>query len=292
MTDSLPGPHERAAMRERAGTRMGRPLPCAAVIADDLTLALDLAELADAITTERYRASDLAVQTKPDLTPVTEADTAVERAIRERLASARPGDSVLGEEYGVSSAPDATRRWIVDPIDGTKNYVRGIPVWATLVALQEGEELVVGVVSAPALGRRWWASRGAGAFVSEGSGDERRRLQVSGVRELKDAQLCVSGLDGWEESVGLDALMTLQRGCWRTRGFGDFWGYMLVAEGAADVCCEAIVSLWDLAALVVIVQEAGGRFTDLAGAVTAAGGDAIASNGLLHEATLKIVGRA
>ena len=258
-------------------------------MADDLALALELADLADGITLARYGAADLVVETKPDLTPVTEADTAVERALRERLASDRPGDSVVGEEYGVTSAPDSDRRWIVDPIDGTKNYVRGIPVWATLLALQEGDQLVVGVVSAPALGRRWWAARGQGAFVTDPLSASPRRLRCSGVGSLDDAQLCVSGLDGWEEK--LDALMALQRACWRTRGFGDFWGYMLVAEGAADICCEAIVSLWDLAAPSVIVEEAGGRFTDLVGVATPDGGDALASNGLLHEASLAIVGR-
>lgn len=257
---------------------------------DDLALAVELAELADGLTLDRFRADDLAVETKPDLTPVSEADTAVERVLRERLAMARPEDSIVGEEYGVSTAPDASRRWIIDPIDGTKNYVRGIPVWATLVALQEGDEMTVGVVSAPALHRRWWASRGAGAYVDDGLSEGPRRIATSAVRELGDAQLCISGLDGWEDGPRLDALLSLARACWRTRGFGDFWGYMLVAEGAADVCCEAIVSLWDLAAPRVIVEEAGGRFTDLGGVSTADGGDALATNGLLHEPALAIVG--
>jgi histidinol-phosphatase len=258
-------------------------------VVDDLSLGLQLAELADAITLARYRAADLTVETKPDLTPVTEADTAVERALRERLAAARPEDLILGEEYGVSTAPDSSRRWIIDPIDGTKSYVRGIPVWATLIALQEDDEMTLGVVSAPALHRRWWAARGRGAFVDDGLSEAPRRIETSAVGELGDAQLCISGLDGWEGKV--DALLELQRACWRTRGFGDFWGYVLVAEGAADLCCEAVVSLWDLAALQVIVEEAGGRFTDLGGARSADGGDALASNGLLHERALGIVGR-
>jgi histidinol-phosphatase len=260
-------------------------------VADDLALALELADIADAITLDRFRADDLLVETKPDLTPVTEADRDVERAARERLAQARPGDSVLGEEYGSSVGADVVRRWIIDPIDGTKNYVRGIPVWATLLALQDHEEIVAGVVSAPALGRRWWASKGAGAFLDDGLSNGPRRLAVSGIRELGDAQLCVSGIDGWEQSIGVGPLLALARRCWRTRGFGDFWGYMLVAEGAADICCEADVSLWDLAAPRVIVEQAGGRFTDLGGAPTADGGDALASNALLHDATLAIVGR-
>src|SRR5581483_9195703 len=168
-------------------------------MADDLGLALELADVADAITLARYGAADLVVETKPDLTPVTEADTAVERALRERLSSDLPDDSVVGEEFGVSSAPDASRRWIVDPIDGTKNYVRGIPVWATLLALEDGGRLRVGVVSAPALGRRWWAVRGQGAFVADDLSDAPRALRCSHVGALDDAQLCLSGLDGWEQ---------------------------------------------------------------------------------------------
>jgi histidinol-phosphatase len=258
---------------------------------EDLALTLELADVADSITLARFRATDLVVETKPDRTPVTEADTAVERALRERLAEARPDDAILGEEYGSSEIPASGRRWIVDPIDATANYMRGIPVWATLVALQEGDEVTVGVVSAPALHRRWWASRGAGAFGSDGLTGEPRRLGVSAVRALEDAQLCIAGLDEWEERGRLEGLLSLVRRCWRTRGFGDFWPYVLVAEGVADVYCEAVVSLWDLAAPQVIVEEAGGTFTDLAGVRTAGGGDALASNGLLHEQALALVRR-
>jgi histidinol-phosphatase len=258
-------------------------------MADDLGLGLELADLADTITVGRFRADDLAIETKPDLTPVTEADRAVERTIRERLAEARPDDSVLGEEFGAGEA--RSRRWIIDPIDGTKNYVRGIPVWATLLALEADDRLMVGVVSAPALGRRWWAARGAGAFAADRLAEGSRALRVSGVSSLADAQLCFSGLRGWDQSVGVDALLALGQACWRTRGFGDFWSYMLVAEGAADIACEPEVSLWDLAAPRIIVEEAGGRFTDLAGTQTAGGGDALATNGLLHDAALAIVGR-
>jgi histidinol-phosphatase len=258
---------------------------------DDLALALELADVADAITLARFQAADLVVETKPDLTPVTEADTAVERTLRDRLAVARPGDAIVGEEYGASETPENGRRWIVDPIDGTKNYVRGIPVWATLLALQEGDEATVGVVSAPALGRRWWAAKGAGAFMRDGLSDGPRQIRVSAVRALEDAQLCISGFDGWDAAGGLDGLLSLASRCWRTRGFGDFWIYMLVAEGVAEIGCEAVVSLWDLAAPQVIVEEAGGRFTDLAGVPTAAGGSALATNGLLHEQALALVGR-
>jgi histidinol-phosphatase len=259
--------------------------------ADDLALALELADVADAITLERFRAADLAVETKPDLTPVTEADTAVERTLRERLAATRPADAIVGEEFGASDTPENGRRWIVDPIDGTKNYVRGIPVWATLLALQEGDRGSVSVVSAPALGRRWWAARGAGAFGSDGLSDEPRRLRVSAVRALEDAQLCISGFDGWDAPGAQDRLLSLARNCWRTRGFGDFWIYMLVAEGVADIGCEPVVSLWDLAAPQLIVEEAGGTFTDLAGVPTAEGGDALATNGLLHADALAFVRR-
>ena len=262
---------------------------------EDLALALELADVSDSITLARYRAADLVVETKPDLTPVTEADTAVERAVRSRLAETHPEDAIVGEEYGASEGGgggrDGGRRWIIDPIDGTKNYVRGIPVWATLLALQNGAQATIGVVSAPALGRRWWAAQGAGAFMSDALLPEPRRIRVSGVRALEDAQLCISGFDGWGQGAGVDRLLSLARRCWRTRGFGDFWSYMLVAEGVAEIGCEAIVSLWDLAAPQVIVEAAGGTFTDLGGVRTADGGDALATNGLLHEQALAIVGR-
>jgi histidinol-phosphatase len=198
---------------------------------------------------------------------------------------------VLGEEYGESSDASARRRWILDPVDGTKNFVRGIPVWATLIALQEGETLTLGVASAPGLHRRWWAARGHGAHAHDGLAGSPRRLRVSAVSDLDDAQLSISGFDHWEEQGRLESALELTRRCWRTRSFGDFWHYMLVAEGAVDVAAEPTVSLWDLAAPLVIVEEAGGRFTDLGGVITPAGGDAIATNGILHEAALGVVGR-
>jgi histidinol-phosphatase len=258
---------------------------------DDLELALELADIADAITLARFGADDLVVETKPDLTPVSEADRAAERAIRERLAIARPQDSVVGEEYGTLTASGSHRRWIVDPIDGTKSYVRGVPVWATLLALEQDGELTHGTVSAPALGRRWWGSRGAGAFVRDGIGAGPRPLRVSAVHELADAQLCFAGFEEWREVDRLDRLLELSARCWRSRGYGDFWQYMLVAEGALEIACDPIASLWDLAAPMVIVQEAGGTFTDFGGEATADGGDALATNGVLHGATLKYVGR-
>ena len=249
----------------------------------DLSLAHTLADAADAITMARFRALDLLVESKPDLTPVSDADRAVEQAVRALLASSRPRDAVLGEEYGQDGT--GPRQWIVDPIDGTKNYVRGVPVWATLTALQVDGQVVVGVVSAPALGRRWWAARGSGAFAG-GSETSGQAVRVSGVRQLADVHLSYSSLAGWEAQGRLSGLLGLSRQVWRTRAFGDFWSHMLVAEGAVDVSCEPEVSLWDLAALQVVVEEAGGRFTDLSGAATPGGGSVVCSNGPLHDEVL------
>lgn len=247
----------------------------------DLRLALELADAADAITVPRFRAPDLVVEAKADLTPVSAADRAVEEELRAVLGRFRPGDGVLGEEYG--AAPGAGRRWVIDPIDGTANYVRGIPVWATLIALQAEGRVAVGVVSAPLLGRRWWADRGEGAW---GNGE---RLHVSVVSRLADAQLSYGSLVTFEECGLGPQGEALGRLCRRTRGFGDFWSYMLVAEGAVDLTVDPIASLWDLAAPQVIVEEAGGRFTDFAGAPRADGGRAVASNGLLHDEALAVL---
>jgi histidinol-phosphatase len=244
----------------------------------DLSFALGLADLADTITTERFQADDLIVETKPDLSPVTEADRAVEQVLRKRIAEERPGHSVVGEEFGADDPGDA--RWILDPIDGTKNYLRGLPVWATLIALEREGRVEVGVVSAPALARRWWAARGDGAFVNG------RRIRVSKVADLSDAVLSYASLTSWEQHGLGEQFLTLARSCWRTRGFGDFWSHMLVAEGAADLAVEPEVELWDLAAPQVIVEEAGGRFTDLGGTPTPAGGSVVSSNGLLHHRVL------
>ncbi|MFI1098376.1 histidinol-phosphatase [Streptomyces sp. NPDC020917] len=250
---------------------------------DDLRLAHVLADAADAATMARFKALDLKVETKPDLTPVTEADKAAEEVIRGQLSRARPRDAVLGEEFG--SDGGGARRWIVDPIDGTKNYVRGVPVWATLIALavrgEQGDEVVVGVVSAPALGRRWWAAKGGGAYTGR-SLSSATRLHVSRVGKLADASFAYSSLSGWEEQNRLDGFLDLTRDCWRTRGYGDFWPYMMVAEGSVDICAEPELSLWDMAANDVIVREAGGRFTSLDGTPGPYGGNAAASNGLLH----------
>ena len=247
----------------------------------DLALALRLAEAADAVTLERFRALDLEVRTKPDLTPVSDADTAAEAAVRRLLAQERPGDAVLGEEEGLVG--EGPRQWVLDPIDGTKNYVRGVPVWATLVALQVDGEVAVGVVSAPALGRRWWAGRSEGAWVRDAPGAAPRRCRVSAVTTLADASLSYSSLSGWEEQRRLGGFLDLTRAVWRTRAYGDFWSHVLVAEGAVDVSCEPEVNLWDLAALSVLVEEAGGRFTDVSGRRGPGGGSAVATNGRLHD---------
>jgi histidinol-phosphatase len=254
----------------------------------DLALALHLADAADTLTMARFQADDLVVATKPDLTPVTDADEAVERELRRLLDRRRPGEAVLGEEFG-EVAGSGSRRWVLDPVDGTKNFVRGVPVWATLVALMDGTEVYLGVVSAPALGRRWWACRGRGAWARV-FGGEPHRLRVSAVSDLADASVSYSGLGGWFGRDGLDGLLELGRLVWRTRAYGDFLSHVLVAEGGVDVAVEPEVSLWDLAAVSVLVEEAGGRFTDLAGWPGPAGGSAIASNGLLHDAVLRQLG--
>src|SRR3954469_12520556 len=253
---------------------------------DDLRLAHVLADSVDSQTMSRFKALDLRIETKPDLTPVTDADKSAEEAIRGQLSRSRPRDAVLGEEFG--STGHGSRRWIIDPIDGTKNFVRGVPVWATLIALVDEGEPVVGVVSAPALGKRWWAAKGTGAYTGR-SLAAATRLQVSAVDRLEDASMSYSSLGGWKERGNLDDFLDLTESVWRTRAFGDFWSYCLVAEGAVDIACEPEVSLWDLAPLDVIVREAGGRFTDLNGDPGPAGGHALASNQKLHDAALKHV---
>jgi histidinol-phosphatase len=255
----------------------------------DLDLALDLADLADGITLSRYAALDLVVETKPDSTPVSDADTAVEAAVRARLAECHPTDAVLGEEEGFSGATDAARRWVIDPVDGTKNFIRTVPVWATLIALEVDGRVQVGVVSAPALGLRWWAGRGLGAWRRDARSPEPRRLAVSRVASLADASLSYSSLSGWEEQSRLDGLLALTRAVWRTRAYGDFWSHCLVAEGAVDVSAEPEVSHWDLAALQVVVEEAGGRFTGLDGKPGPDGGSVVVSNGLLHDEVLQML---
>lgn len=258
---------------------------------DDLDLALYLADCADQISNERFLAVDLHVETKPDLTPVSDADRAIETKIREILAIARPGDGIVGEEFG--SGEKKNRYWVIDPIDGTKNFVRGVPVWASLIALMEDDQVLVGVVSAPALFRRWYASKGNGAYLRVNQSDSPRRLQVSAVSKLEDASLSISTFaspttgnrnDGWG-ALHPD-LLRLAEKVWRTRAYGDFWSHLLVAEGAVDCALEPKLALWDMAPLAIIVAEAGGRFSDFRGVDGPNGANGISSNGALHQALL------
>ena len=253
-------------------------------VPEDLELALELAARADVITAARFGALDLRVDHNPDLTPVTDADEAVEAALRDVLARERPGDAVLGEEQG-GTATFHGRQWVIDPIDGTKNFVRGVPVWASLIALLDDGVPIVGVVSAPALNRRWWAGRGIGAFAAVGDGPA-RRLSVSAVPDLGSASLSFSSLSGWADRGLREKFVALTDSVWRVRAFGDFYSYCLLAEGAVDIAAEPEVKLWDLAPLDLLVREAGGTFTNLDGVPGPHGGSAVATNSLLHPAVL------
>ena len=268
---------------------MGGPDP--APHAHDLAFALALADVADSITMARYRAVDLQVQTKPDRTPVTEADQAVERVLGQRLAAQFPDDAVVGEEFGNSTGRSG-RTWIIDPIDGTANFLRGVPVWATLIGLLVGDTPTVGVVCAPAMGRRWWAAPGI-AVTMDVDGSQ-RPLGVSQVEAYGDASLAYSDPIGWPTG----ALSRLQQQAWRTRGYGDFWSHVLVAEGAVDIAVEPDLKPWDVAALLPIVAAAGGRCTGTDGAqvMRNEGGQwqvpagLVSSNGLVHDAAVRLIG--
>lgn len=267
---------------------------------DDLALAHALADLADAITLDRYQAQDLVVTNKPDNTPVTDADRAVETAIREALATHRQSDGLVGEEFG-SDKGVSGRYWVIDPIDGTKNFMRGVPTWATLIALVQvdssgNEEVIAGIASAPALARRWSAAKGHGATVRFNAGttnelDEdfdstsrEKKISVSKVSSLSDASISYSDFVGWGER--LEPFQKMLANAWRTRGIGDFWSHMLVAEGAVDVAIEPSLAVWDMAALDIIVREAGGTFTNTAGVDGPFGGSGVSTNGLLHNAVI------
>lgn len=250
---------------------------------DDLRLAHVMADQVDSVTMSRFKALDLRVETKPDLTPVSDADRTAEEVIRTQLSRARSRDAVHGEE--MADTGHGPRRWVVDPIDGTKNFVRGVPVWATLIALIDNDEVVVGVVSAPALGRRWWAAKDSGAWTGR-SLAAASRMRVSAVSELKDSSFSYSSLSGWEEQGRLSSFLDLTRTVWRTRAYGDFWSHVLVGEGAVDFSAEPELALHDMAALVPIITEAGGRFTSIDGVPGPFGGSALVSNGLLHDAAL------
>jgi len=267
---------------------------------DDLALAHALADLSDAISLDRYQAQDLVITTKPDNTPVTDADRAVETAIREALATHRQTDGLVGEEFG-SDKGTTGRYWVIDPIDGTKNFMRGVPTWATLIALVNVdsfgvEEVVVGIASAPALARRWSAAKGYGAYVRFNSGSlddlsedldassHEKKISVSKVAKLSDASISYSDFVGWGDR--LESFQKMLANAWRTRGIGDFWSHMLVAEGAVDVAIEPSLAVWDMAALDIIVREAGGTFTNTAGLSGPFGGSGVSTNGLLHNAVV------
>jgi histidinol-phosphatase len=248
--------------------------------------ALDLVAETDPIAL-RHFAGELRISTKPDRTLVTQADTEVEAHLRQRISAAYPAHGIVGEELGVEPG-DGETRWIVDPIDGTHNYVRGIGVWATLIAVERGGELLAAVASAPALGQRWHAARGGGAATQGGNGRD-RPIHVSSIGSLEEAQVVYSTLRSMDRAGLGDTLRATVARAWRDRGFGDFWGYMLVAQGSAEVMLETGVKVWDLAAPALIVREAGGRFSGLDGTPGYAGPGALATNGLLHEEMLRIL---
>lgn len=252
----------------------------------DLDLAIQLADIADSISLERFRALDLRVESKPDRSPVTDADRSVEQALKSRLAELAPNDALIGEEYGNTGS--ASRTWIIDPIDGTANYLRGVPVWATLIALAIDGKPVVSVVSAPAMGRRWWAAPEIGAFTQEIDGSV-RALKVSAISELENASLSYNNLQLWDQAGMLPQLTNLSRKIWRTRAYGDFWSYMLLAEGSVDIVAEHDLKIYDIAALVPIVEIAGGKFTALAGPLTAETSSVLATNSKLHDAVQKLL---
>jgi histidinol-phosphatase len=255
---------------------------------EDLALALELADIADAISLDRFRAQDLYVETKPDASPVTDADRSVEQALKAKLAEQRPNDSLIGEEFGntdgdhggATSGPKRT--WIIDPIDGTANFMRGVPVWATLIALQIDGKVVLSVVSAPALGRRWWAAPEIGAWTKDIDGSE-RILKVSAIGDLAHSSLSYNNLQLWDQSGKLSELLELSRKIWRTRAYGDFYSYMLLAEGSVDIVTEHDLKIYDIAALVPIVELAGGRFSALDGPLTDESSSVLATNGKLHD---------
>ena len=249
-------------------------------IGEDLAFARRLADAADEVTMEHFRNLSLVVERKADRTEVTIADRGAENAIRSLIATERPDDGIVGEEHGTQAGTSGCR-WIIDPIDGTSNYVRGVPLWATLVALEREGELIVGVASCPPLARRWCGAVGLGASLNG------EAIRVSSVATVDDAFLSYCESPEWESKGRRSGVDRLRRAVTRERAFGDFWQHMLVAEGAIDIAVEAVVSLWDLAAVQVIVEAAGGRFTDLDGNVTADGGSAVSTNALLHDVVLQ-----
>jgi histidinol-phosphatase len=257
----------------------------ASQLAEWLAFAQACCDAADAIAIRHFR-RELDIQAKPDRTLVTQADKQIEELIRGRIGERFPDHGLIGEEYGAEMA-DAPARWYIDPIDGTHNFIRGVPLFGTLLALQVEGELQVGVMSAPALRERWYASRGAGAWAVGAAGSEGPRpIRVSRVAAIGDAQLLYGSVHDLEASGLAPGFRTLLGEVWRERGFGDFWGYALVAEGAAEAMVEVDVNSWDLAAPAIVIEEAGGRLTSFAGERSIDGGTVIASNGLLHDELL------
>jgi histidinol-phosphatase len=261
-------------------------------VSSELELALDLADLADAFTLPRFEHADFTLGWKDDRTEVTEADRGAEQLLADHVLAHRPGHGFFGEEFGLQGNPTSPWRWIVDPIDGTSGFVRGIPVWATLIALTYSapdapqQDVVVAVVSAPAMGRRWWAARGHGSFA------DGKRCQVSDVSDLSAAQVSITFSSGWDRLGLTGELVTLLQHAGRARGFGDFWQHCLVAEGALDLAVDAVgVAPYDIASVRLIVEEAGGRFTDRHGVATHQQPSAISSNGLLHDQVIARLGR-
>ena len=256
-------------------------------LSNELAFALELADLADAFTLPRFEQADFSLGWKDDRTEVTEADRGAEQLLADHVLANRPGHGFFGEEHGLQGDTDSPWRWIVDPIDGTSGFVRGIPVWATSIALtHQRDEVAVGVVSAPAMGRRWWASHGDGAYA------DGRRCRVSDVDELADAQVSVTFSSGWEQLGLTGELVAVLQEARRARGFGDFWQHCLVAEGALDLAIDAIgVAPYDIAAVRLIVDEAGGRFTDRHGNSTHHDPSGISTNGLLHDRVITRLGR-
>ncbi|MGB4136614.1 MAG: inositol monophosphatase family protein [Microbacterium sp.] len=251
----------------------------------DLDLALRLADAADAQSLPRFDAADLEVSLKADHSHVTDADLATERAVRELLAAERPGDGIFGEEFGAEG--DTARQWIIDPIDGTANFLRGIPLWGTMIALAVDGIPQVGVVSMPALGRRWWAATGLGAWTNAETGP--RSIRVSEVGALDEASLSFQSIAQWRDAGRLPQLLALCERIWRDRAYGDVYSYMMLAEGRVDLVAEFDIKEYDIAAAVAIVRAAGGRFTALDGSGSLSDRSAVASNGLLHDVFLDAV---
>lgn len=253
----------------------------------DLELALLLADAADQISLERFRALDLQISSKPDRSHVTDADKSVEQKLRDLIKEHRPDDAIIGEEFE-NSGSDA-RTWIIDPIDGTANYLRGVPIWASLIALRVGPEIQTSVVSAPAMGRRWWASQGQGAFTRD-IDSQVRQIKVSQVADLEDSSISYNSIQLWDQSGKLGQLVELSRRVWRARAFGDFLSYMYLAEGSLEMVSEHDLKLYDIAALVPIVLEAGGNFTALDGPLTEQSSSVLATNAILHREFMAALG--